>query len=446
MGWVESSTSFQKACLYSRLTQPRTIATLAPPMTPSAAESAKTGCCIVGGGPAGMMLGYLLARDGHQVTVLEKHKDFFRDFRGDTIHPSTLELMYELGILDAFLALPHQQISAFTLAIGGEYFPIADLTHLPTHSKFVALMPQWDFLNFLATQAAKFPTFHLLMEHEVTSLIEDDNNRVIGVRANTPSGPTEIRATLVVGCDGRQSTSRAAAGLPLHETGVPIDVLWFRLSRLETDPSNVLGNANYGTFAVLIPRDDYFQCAFLIAKDSLATSIQPAGLPAFRACIARLVPFLGASGSDGKARVDELTDWDQVKLLSVQINRLTQWHRPGLLCIGDAAHAMSPVGGIGINLAIQDAVAAARILSPVLGSGIVTQLTLGHIQHRRELPTRITQFFQVMVHGFLSKILGNPAPIKPPLLLRLLSPHPFFRRLLARFIGMGVRPEHIQPH
>jgi len=386
-----------------------------------------------------MMLGYLLARDGHHVTVLEKHKDFFRDFRGDTIHPSTLELMYELGILDAFLALPHQQISAFTLAVGGEYFPIADLTHLPTHSKFVAVMPQWDFLAFLAAQSAKFPTFHLLMEHEVTSLIEDDNNRVIGVRANTPSGPTEIRATLVVGCDGRQSTSRAAAGLPLYETGVPIDVLWFRLSRRETDPSNVLGNANYGTFAVLIPRGDYFQCAFLIAKNSLATSIQPAGLSAFRASIIRLVPFL----SD---RVEELTDWDQVKLLSVQINRLTHWHRPGLLCIGDAAHAMSPVGGIGINLAIQDAVAAARILSPVLGSGIVTQLTLAHVQHRRELPTRITQSFQVLAHHFLSSTLGNPAPIKPPLILRLLSPHPFFRRLLARFIGMGLRPEHIQPH
>ena len=386
-----------------------------------------------------MMLGYLLARDGHDVTVLEKHKDFFRDFRGDTIHPSTLELMYELGILDAFLALPHQQISESVLAIGGESFPIADLTHLPTHAKFVALMPQWDFLNFLAAQAAKFPTFHLLMEHEVTGLIEDDNHRVIGVRANTPSGPTEIHATLVVGCDGRQSTTRAAANLPVHETGVPIDVLWFRLSRHESDPSNVLGNVNYGKLAVLINRGDYFQCAFLIAKDTFATTIQPAGLPAFRASIARLVPFLAD-------RVDEITDWDQVKLLSVQINRLTRWHRPGLLCIGDAAHAMSPVGGIGINLAIQDAVAAARILSPVLSTGVVTALTLDHIQHRREFPTRITQSFQVMAHGFLSKVLGNPAPIKPPLLLRLLSPHPIFRRLVARFIGVGVRPEHIQPH
>jgi 2-polyprenyl-6-methoxyphenol hydroxylase-like FAD-dependent oxidoreductase len=299
-------------------------------------------------------------------------------------------------------------------------------------------MPQWDFLNFLAAQAAKFPTFHLLMEHEVTGLIENDSHRVIGVRVNTPSGPTEIHATLVVGCDGRHSTSRAAAGLPLHETGVPIDVLWFRLNRHETDPTNVLGNANYGTFAVLIPRGDYFQCAFLIAKDTFASVVQPAGLPAFRASIARLIPFL-------TDRVDDLTDWDQIKLLSVQVNHLTRWHRPGLLCIGDAAHAMSPVGGIGINLAIQDAVAAARILAPVLATGVVTELTLARVQHRRQFPTRVTQFFQVRVHHVLSRVLGNPAPIKPPLLLRLLSPHPFFRRLLARFIAVGVRPEHIHP-
>jgi 2-polyprenyl-6-methoxyphenol hydroxylase-like FAD-dependent oxidoreductase len=385
-----------------------------------------------------MMLGFLLARAGHQVTVLEKHKDFFRDFRGDTIHPSTLELLYELGILEAFLALPHQQISEFTLAIGGESFPIADLTHLPTHAKFVGLMPQWDFLNFLADQAAKFPTFHLLMEHEVTGLIEDGNHRVIGVHANTPSGPVDIHAALVVGCDGRHSTSRAAANLPVRETGVPIDVLWFRLSRRESDASNVLGNINYGNFLVLINRADYFQCAFLIAKDTFTTRIQPAGLPALRASIARLVPFLAD-------RVDELTDWSQIKLLSVQVNCLERWHLPGLLCIGDAAHAMSPVGGIGINLAIQDAVAAARILSPVLFTGVVTELTLARVQHRRELPTRITQSFQVLVHRFLSRTLGNPAPIKPPLILRLLSPHPFFRRILARFIGLGVRPEHIQP-
>jgi len=405
-------------------------------MAATSSAPLNTTCCIVGGGPAGIMLGLLLARAGVEVTVLEKHKDFFRDFRGDTIHPSTLQLLHELGLLEEFLTLPHQQISVFVLAIGGESLPIADLTHLPSHAKFVALMPQWDFLDFLAAHAANFPTFRLLMEHEVTGLIEDGNHRVIGVHANTPSGTVDIHATLVVGCDGRHSTARAAANLPIRETGVPIDVLWFRLRRRETDPSNVIGNINYGNFAVLIDRADYFQCAFIIAKDTFSTKIQPAGLPAFRASIAHLVPFL----SD---RVDDLTDWNQIKLLSVQVNRLTRWHRPGLLCIGDAAHAMSPVGGIGINLAIQDAVAAARILAPTLKTGIVTELTLAHVQHRRELPTRITQFFQVLVHHFLSRVLGNPAPIKPPFLLRLLSRRPSFRRLLARFIGMGVRPEHI---
>jgi 2-polyprenyl-6-methoxyphenol hydroxylase-like FAD-dependent oxidoreductase len=405
-------------------------------MPHAAATSLTTTCCIVGGGPAGIMLGFLLARQGIDVTVLEKHKDFFRDFRGDTIHPSTLDLMYELGILDAFLALPHQQISSFTLIIGGQPFPIADLSHVPTHAKFVATMPQWDFLNFLAAQAAAFPNFHLLMEHEATGLIEDTNHRVVGVHANTPDGPVDIRAALVVGCDGRQSTSRAAANLSVSEKGVPIDVLWFRLRRNETDPSNVIGNVNYGTLAVLINRTEYFQCAFIIAKGSFATKIQPAGLPAFRASIARLVPFLAD-------RVDELTDWDQIKLLTVQINRLTRWHRPGLLCIGDAAHAMSPVGGIGINLAIQDAVAAARILAPVLATGIVTELTLAHVQQRREFPTRVTQSFQALAHRFLSKTLGNPAPVRPPAILRFLSRRPLFRRLTARFIGVGVRPEHI---
>jgi 2-polyprenyl-6-methoxyphenol hydroxylase-like FAD-dependent oxidoreductase len=277
------------------------------------------------------------------------------------------------------------------------------------------------------------------MEHEVSGLIENDNHRVIGVHVNTPSGPIDIHAALVVGCDGRNSTSRASARLPVHETGVPIDVLWFRLTRRESDPSNALGNINYGNFLVLINRSDYFQCGFLIAKDSFTTKIQPAGLPAFRSSLARLVPFLAD-------RVDELTDWSQIKLLSVQVNRLTRWHRPGLLCIGDAAHAMSPVGGIGINLAIQDAVAAARILAPCLRTGIVTELTLAHVQDRRELPARITQAFQVMVHHFLNSSLGNPAAIKPPLALRLLSPHPLFRRTMARFIGLGVLPEHIQPY
>jgi 2-polyprenyl-6-methoxyphenol hydroxylase-like FAD-dependent oxidoreductase len=382
-----------------------------------------------------MMLGFLLARSGIDVTVLEKHKDFFRDFRGDTIHPSTLQLMQELGLLEPFLALPHQEVTQLAVSIGGQVFPMADFTSLPTAAKFIALMPQWDFLNFLATQAARLPSFHLLMEHEATSLIES-SSRVIGVNVNTPSGPSQIHATLVVGCDGRHSIIRTAAELPVHDSGAPIDVLWFRLSRRPGDLGNALGNINYGTFVILINRGDYFQCGYIIAKDSLVTQIKPAGLQAFRDSLVRLVPFL----SD---RVSEITDWDQLKLLSVQVNRLTRWHRRGLLCIGDAAHAMSPVGGVGINLAIQDAVATAHIVSPTLATGFVTELTLAEVQHRRELPTRITQSFQVGVHGFLSHFLGNPAPIQPPRLIRLLSPHPLFRRSLARFVGMGVRPEHI---
>jgi 2-polyprenyl-6-methoxyphenol hydroxylase-like FAD-dependent oxidoreductase len=384
------------------------------------------------------MLGFLLARSGVDVTVLEKHKDFFRDFRGDTIHPSTLQLLYELGLLDQFLALPHQELTELAIAIGGQTLRMSDFTHLPTHAKFIALMPQWDFLNFLSSQAAKLPSFHLLMEHEATGLIET-RNRVTGVRANTPSGQVEIRSALVVGCDGRHAITRASGHLPLHDTGAPIDILWFRLSRHEGEPENALGNINYGSFLILINRGDYYQCGFIIAKDTFTTRVQPAGLEAFRSSLVRLVPFLAD-------RVNEITEWDQLKLLSIQVNRLTRWHSPGLLCIGDAAHAMSPVGGIGINLAIQDAVAAARILAPALKSNIVTGLTLAHIQSRRELPTRITQRFQVMVHYFLNRTLGNPAAIKPPLLLRLLSSHPSFRRFMARFIGMGVRPEHIQPH
>jgi 2-polyprenyl-6-methoxyphenol hydroxylase-like FAD-dependent oxidoreductase len=402
--------------------------------TPSTAL--KTTCCIVGGGPAGIMLGFLLARAGVDVTVLEKHKDFFRDFRGDTIHPATLQLLHELGLLDEFLALPHEQLTSLAMAIGGQTLPIADFGDLPIQTKFVALMPQWDFLNFLSSHATKLLTFHLLMEHEVTGLIENNNNRVTGVRANTPAGTVEIHAALVVGCDGRHATTRTSAHLPIHDTGAPIDILWFRLSRHEGEPENALGNINFGNFLILINRGDYYQCGFIIAKDTFITRVQPAGLPAFRNSLVRLVPFL----SD---RVNEITDWEQLKLLSIQVNRLTTWHSPGLLCIGDAAHAMSPVGGIGINLAIQDAVAAARILTPTLKTGIVTELTLAHVQHRRETPTRITQAFQVTVHYFLTRILGNPAAIKPPLLLRLLSPHPTFRHLMARFIGMGVRPEHI---
>jgi 2-polyprenyl-6-methoxyphenol hydroxylase-like FAD-dependent oxidoreductase len=400
-------------------------------------ESLRTTCCIVGGGPAGMMLGFLLARKGVEVMVLEKHKDFFRDFRGDTVHPSTLEVLHELGILDQFLALPHQEIRQIGASIGGEDFAIADTTHLPTHAKFVALMPQWDFLNFLARQAANYPNFTLKMEHNVTDLVEG-NGRVEGVRAETPNGPVEIRAGLVVGCDGRHSTSRAAAHLRVADHGVPIDVLWFRLSKHASDPAAALGNVNYGALIVLIDRGDYYQTAFIIAKGTFETAVKPAGLEAFHAHIVRIAPFLAD-------RVTELTDWGQVKLLSVQVNRLKRWHLRGLLCIGDAAHAMSPVGGIGINLAIQDAVAAANILAaPLAGNGPVTELTLAHVQSRREFPTRVTQSFQVLVHHFLGKVLDNRGPIEPPRLLKLLRPGPWLQNKLARFIGLGVRPEHVR--
>lgn len=396
----------------------------------------RTTCCIVGGGPAGVMLGYLLARDGHEVTVLEKHKDFFRDFRGDTIHPSTLQLLYELELLPAFLTLPHQQVSGLSMSVGGESIPMADFSHLKTKAKFIALMPQWDFLNFISSQGKRYPGFRLLLEHEATGLARDSNRQIAGVEVQTPDGPQTMHAGLVVGCDGRHSILRTAAGLPVHHIGAPIDVLWFRLSRHPGDPANALGNINYGRFAVLINRGDYFQCGFIIAKDTYTTHIQPAGIPAFRDSLVRLIPFLAD-------RVEEITSWDQIKLLSVQVNRLTRWHVPGLLFIGDAAHAMSPVGGVGVNLAIQDAVAAARILSPALARRNVTERTLHRVQRRREFPTKVVQAFQVIVHRILTRVLGNPASVRPPRIVRLLTSLPFFRRFMARFLGVGVRPEHV---
>lgn len=309
-------------------------------------DSSHTTCCIVGGGPAGIMCGYLLARSGVRVIVLEKHKDFFRDFRGDTVHPATLQLFYELGLLDDFLKISHQELPA----IGGRFsdyaFTAADFRHLHTHCKFVALMPQWDLLNFLAKRGKQFPSFDLRMEHEATGLITNDG-RVIGVQAKTPSGNVQITADLVIGCDGRHSITRQAAHMEVTELGVPIDVLWFHISRKSTDPEESLGNINYGKVLILINRGDYFQAGLIIHKGSF-DQIQRDGLPAFQQDIAKIAPFL----SD---RVSELKDWDQIKLLTVQINRLRRWHRPGLLCIGDAAHAMSPAGGVGINLAIQDA-------------------------------------------------------------------------------------------
>ena len=381
-----------------------------------------------------MMLGFLLARSGVDVTVLEKHTDFFRDFRGDTIHPSTLELMYELGLLDKLLAIRHSEIHRASAFVGDETVTMADLSHLPTHAKFVALMPQWDFLNFLASEAAQFPSFKLRMGWEATGLIQKDGGTA-GVLANTPDGPVEIPATLTIGCDGRQATSRQVAHLPLLEEGVPIDVLWFRLSRTDHDPENGLGYMNYGRFIVLINRLDYFQIAFLIPKDGFET-IQQQGLETFQQNIAQVVPFLAD-------RVAEIDSWEKIKLLTVQVNRLAKWWSPGLLCIGDAAHAMSPVGGIGINIALQDAVATANILTEALQSNSLTPHHLLRLQQYREGAVRNTQRFQVFVHGVLDRVLRNPNPIKLPWYVRLITSIPGFTYLTARFIGMGLQPEHI---
>jgi len=396
--------------------------------------NSRTTCCVVGGGPAGVMLGYLLARKGVPVTVLEKHKDFFRDFRGDTVHPSTLQLMYELGILDDFLRVPHQQITTVGGVYGDFAFKAADFRFLPTHCKFVALMPQWDFLDFLSGKAKQYPTFDLRMEHEAVDLIRNDGT-IAGVKVKTPEGDSEIYADLVVGCDGRHSTTREVSGLEVQEFGVPIDVLWFRISRHPDDPDQLLGNINYGKAMVLINRGEYFQVGLIIRKGSF-DPIKAQGLDAFRNSLRQIAPYLGD-------RPKEITDWEQVKLLTVQLNRLRQWYRPGLLCIGDAAHAMSPAGGVGINLAIQDAVATANVLAGSLREKRVTTTLLAAVQNRRDLPTRVTQELQANAHKAFKKVFENPGPAQAPWQLKIAVEVPGIQRALARVIGLGVRPEHI---
>jgi 2-polyprenyl-6-methoxyphenol hydroxylase-like FAD-dependent oxidoreductase len=400
-------------------------------MTDAALE---TTCCIAGGGPAGVMLGYLLARQGVRVTVLEKHKDFFRDFRGDTVHPSTLEVLYELGLLDRFLQLPHQKVEAVGVRVGGSAFQVADFRHVPAHCKFVALMPQWDFLNFLSAEAKKFPGFDLRTEHEAQDLLYA-GNRITGVRARNAQGSMDLRADLVVGCDGRHSAIRQAAGLELREFGVPIDVLWFRIGRKPTDPQQVLGNVNYGKALILIDRADYFQAGLIIAKGSFA-QIKERGLDNFRRMIAEVAPYLGD-------RVEELRDWEQVKILTVQINRLRRWYREGLLCIGDAAHAMSPAGGVGINLAIQDAVAAANLLARPLLQKNVTAETLAAVQQRRSFPTWITQTVQVQIHKGFAQAFSHPGRLQAPWQLKAALRIPGIQQALGYAVGMGARPEHV---
>jgi 2-polyprenyl-6-methoxyphenol hydroxylase-like FAD-dependent oxidoreductase len=400
-----------------------------------ASSAIKTTCAIAGGGPAGMVLGFLLARAGVAVTVLEKHADFLRDFRGDTIHPSTLELMHELGLLDEFLKLPHEKVDHISGQIGAERVTLADFSHLPTRCRFIALMPQWDFLNFLAAQGKRYPNFDLRMKSEAIGLIEGDG-RVTGLHVKTPEGPVDIVADLVVGCDGRHSTVRVSAGFAVDNYGAPIDVLWFRVSRCKSDTAETFGHIEAGRMMVMLNRGDYWQCAYLIRKDGFA-AVKSAGLEAFRQSVLDLSPFLAD-------RVQEIKTWDDVKLLTVEVDRLRRWSRPGLICIGDAAHAMSPIGGVGINLAIQDAVAAANILAKPLREGTVTPQMLDDVQRRREFPTRVTQWLQIVIQNrVIDPVLATKERPKPPFAARLLGWFPVLRRIPARLIGIGVRPEHV---
>jgi len=399
-------------------------------------EKITTTCAIAGGGPAGMMLGFLLARAGVDVVVLEKHKDFLRDFRGDTIHPSTLELMHELGLLTEFLKLPHQKVKTLAAQVGSERVTIADFTHLPTRCKFIALMPQWDFLNFLADRGKRYKTFDLRMRVEATGLIVK-NGRVVGLRAKTPRKQLEIHADLVIGADGRHSTVREKAGLESDDYGAPMDVLWFRVSRKKSDNADTFGHAEAGVLLVMLDRGDYWQCAYVIPKGGIER-VKARGLDDFRKRVIALSPFL-------KNRMREIASWDDVKLLTVAVDRLRQWHRPGLLCIGDAAHAMSPIGGVGINLAVQDAVAAANILAAPLKARSATQDDLHEVEQRRMLPVKFTQWLQLTIQKrLISRLLQSTARPKPPLLFRLVGRFPLLRRIPARLIGVGIRPEHIR--
>ncbi len=396
----------------------------------------RAGCCVVGGGPAGMMAAMLFARAGVSTVLLEKHGDFLRDFRGDTIHPSTLEVMNELGVLESFLQRPHQEVTTLSGNLGDSLITVADFTKLPTRCKFLAFMPQWDFLNFLAEEAKRFPCFDLRMQARVEELIWE-NGSVAGVRVQTPAGPLNVRSDLTIAADGRESMLRQQAHLDVVELGAPMDVLWLRLTKHPSDPHETFGYIRDGRIMALIDRGVYWQCAYVIPKGTL-DELRRRGLEEFRSQVGTIVPFLAD-------RVGELASWDDVKLLTVRVNRLRQWYRPGLLCIGDAAHAMSPIGGVGINLAIQDAIAAANLLAPKLLRGGITIRDLRAVQQRRESAARLTQALQLFIQSkIIGRVLANgraPFLHRLPGLLRWL---PFLPRIPGRLVGLGFRPERLR--
>ena len=408
------------------------------------AEVMNARCCIAGGGPAGMMLGLLLARAGVEVLVLEKHADFLRDFRGDTVHPSTLEVIHELGLLDKFLARPHDEVSELRAVVGNTEVVLASFKRVRTRCKFIAMMPQWEFLDFVRDEAELYPGFRLIQNAEVTGVIQSQG-AVRGVQATTPAGPLEVMADLVIGADGRHSTVRSAAGLVVRDLGAPIDVLWMRLPKLPGDPSTTGGRITTGIFLAMINRGTYWQCAYVIPKGGIE-EVRARGLAAFKADMVKVVPLFAG-------RIDALASWDDIKLLSVTVDRLERWYKPGLLCIGDAAHAMSPVGGVGINLAVQDAVAAANLLAAPLadarlGRADFTPL-LAQVEKRRLLPTRLTQAAQVAIQNrLLSPVLagrGSDAPpMELPWPLKLMRRWPLLQALPAYAVGVGVRPEHVR--